>query len=223
MDVEELFEDLKSQDAEDRRYAIEDLLDEDDERIPAEIAELLADKEDSVREKAIDALMEIADKNAVAAAIPFLSTEDVPARNAAIEILEKIGGGAPELLIDLLKGDNDDVKIFTLTIISKLGYIDEDLSAEVATLLDSDVENVVSEACLAVTACGLDDYLPKIKEIFANSETDSLKIHIILAITAFDEDIAKSAFDDLEKMDISDDVKMHINIARNMAKENENV
>ena len=217
MDINELFEDLKSSDIETRRYAVEDLVEENDDRIPAKIAELLEDDDDSVRERVIDSLVEINDKFAVQAVVPFLFSENVPARNGAIEILESIGSVAPEELFKLLNGSNDDVTIFTLTIVSKLGDINIDVTNKVIDLLNSDKENIVAEACLAIGGCGSEEQLPKLEEVFINTKSDSLKIHTTLAMVAIGGAIAKQCIADLEKIEgLNDNVKMHLDMANKM-------
>ncbi len=85
------------------------------------LAEHLKSQNLGVQEAADIALRKIGGRDAVAAVIPLLRSDNVPARNMSMDILREVGGQDVEALIGLLHDEDADIRIFISDILGSAG------------------------------------------------------------------------------------------------------
>jgi len=112
----------------------------------------LSDSEPSVQEAAIRSLVEIDGETTVAGAIPLLLHELPTVKNAAVEVLEKIGARHLDRIVGLLADDNLDIRKFGADILGTLRDA-KAVPALVKALDDTDA-NVRSSAAEALGKIG---------------------------------------------------------------------
>ena len=150
-----LIEQLANPDPTTRRYAAEDLGDLHDAQAVPVLVEAVKDLEVAVREAAVEALVSIGGLPVCECVAPLLDTEDVALRNYAIEILERVGPEAIDVLVVACNSVSPDVRKFALDIMGKVarGCADKCLGT-VASLLGDDNPNVAGSAAEALGYIG---------------------------------------------------------------------
>lgn len=121
METQKMNEMIFSEDPSLRREAAAMLagLGGDDALVGLEL--LLRDRNSGVRDAAQTSIVMLGGRAAVRRMIPLLTAEDAGLRNAAIDILRKIGMDAPDILHDTAKDANDNVRLFVLDILGSVG------------------------------------------------------------------------------------------------------
>lgn len=113
---------MKSDDSSDRRMAASMLAEvgNDPEAIER-LVELLKDTNGGVRDASQSALMFLGGRYTVEKVVPFVAEIDPGLRNAAIDILRKIGDDGIDVLHTLAVDKNDDIRLFVLDILGTIG------------------------------------------------------------------------------------------------------
>ena len=143
---------LSSPDESTRWNAAEEMSElRDPDAIPALVI-ALGDRSAAVRESVINALTAIGGEETAIALIPLLASEDPPSRNAACEILRKIGSDAAGPLQQAVLTGGRDVRLFAIDILALAGGpgLLEILSTAIA---DPD-SNVATSAATALGQTG---------------------------------------------------------------------
>jgi HEAT repeat protein len=113
---------MKSDDSSDRRTAASMLAGTGNDAGTIErLVELLKDPNSGVRDASESALMFLGGKTAVEKVIPLVAAIDPGLRNAAIDILRKIGDDGIEVLHGLARDRNDNIRLFVLDILGTIG------------------------------------------------------------------------------------------------------
>ncbi len=113
---------MKSDDSSDRRMAATMLSESGDE--PATIGrlvELLKDTNGGVRDASQSALMLLGGRNTVEKVAPLVGIIDPGLRNAAIDILRKVGDDGIDVMHRLAVDENPDIRLFVLDILGTIG------------------------------------------------------------------------------------------------------
>ncbi len=82
---------------------------------------LLKDRNNGVRDAAQNAIVLLGGRQAIARMLPLLSHNDPAIRNTAIDILRKIGIDGVDMLHELAKDADDNVRLFVLDILGSIG------------------------------------------------------------------------------------------------------
>lgn len=154
--LSEIITALSSSDESDRIYAIEDLQEVTDPEIIPYLITALQDRSVRVREAVVDVLINMGGPVVAEATAALLNSEDVPLRNAAIEILEKLGCSALDVLEKYMHSPSADVRKFTIDTIGKL--INQSIESNLplfATHNDRLSEEGMDKAIAATKALGL--------------------------------------------------------------------
>jgi HEAT repeat protein len=112
---------LKSPAPDLRLRAAQNLGELADKRAVPALVDRLADEDPAVCEAASQALLALRGREVAARLAPLLSVEQVSLRNSAMSLLRRVGEDAPDLLLDLLKDTDLDLRIFAADI---LGQVD---------------------------------------------------------------------------------------------------
>ncbi|MBU2515061.1 HEAT repeat domain-containing protein [bacterium] len=160
--IQQLIEDLRSDDEKIRRYAAEDLgFGMHAEGVP-HLAKGLEDESIAVSEACADALIKIGGQEVAERIAPALASENVRLRNHASEIMNQLGESAVPVLIKQLESPNHDVRIFAvenLVCISSPKSIGAFIKA-----LDDDNVNVAAAAAIGLGKVGEPDHLEVLKK-----------------------------------------------------------
>ncbi len=119
--INQLIQDLYSDDEAARRFAVEDLGDIRDTRGIPPLVKLLSDASAGIREPVVDALSligKVEGEAVVLAMLPALRSEDTPLRNAACEVLRNVGELSVTHLGKLLSDDDKDVRKFAVDVLA---------------------------------------------------------------------------------------------------------
>ncbi|MDT7835966.1 HEAT repeat domain-containing protein [Aquabacterium sp. OR-4] len=120
-DLPGLLQQLRSGNAEQRRWAARDLA----AHAPAAAAlgeQLLGEQDASVRETLFTTLTAFASDGAVSALLPLLRSEDAQMRNGAIEALSSMPQAVAPRVDALLRDNDPDVRIFTVNMLGDLRH-----------------------------------------------------------------------------------------------------
>lgn len=123
------------------------------EAVP-KLAKLLSMNHLGIQEAAESSLRKIGGKEAIAAVLPLLRSEDAPVRNLSMDILREVGHQDVAALIDLLHDDDPDMRIFASDI---LGSAKNSLAVDAlceALLKDPEV-NVRYQAAVSLGDLGM--------------------------------------------------------------------
>ncbi len=152
--IQDLAKQLESEDPVDRRYALEDMCDLEDNQCIPYFIDSLKDSNTSVKEVAIDALINLKSKESLAHLINILKSEDFSYRNAAIEVLNSISYIDSKTVINSLSDPDPDILKFLLDIIicniTKIDFTKEEIES-ISLLLNHKNENVAG-ACSELLA-----------------------------------------------------------------------
>ena len=113
---------MKSDDSSDRRMAATMLGESGDEPATIErLVELLNDTNGGVRDASQSALIFLGGRNTVEKVAPLVGIIDPGLRNAAIDILRKVGNDGIDVMHRLAVDKNPDIRLFVLDILGTLG------------------------------------------------------------------------------------------------------
>jgi len=121
MELARIDEMIASEDSSLRREAATLLAEFDAEEVSDRLAELLKDHNNGVRDAAQNSIIMLGGKPLVEKMVPLLSLEDPAIRNAAVDILRKIGLDGLDTLHAFAKDSNDNVRLFILDILGTIG------------------------------------------------------------------------------------------------------
>lgn len=82
---------------------------------------LLADENQGVRDAANESLIVLGGRDVIEAVLPFLKSDDIGLRNTAIDILKKVGSEGIDLLHNLMKAPDDNIRLFIVDILGSIG------------------------------------------------------------------------------------------------------
>ncbi len=183
-EITNLLEQLKSNDEVERRYALEDLSDLNDPGLVDIFIKYLSDPSTGVKEISIDALLNLKSEESVVKLIELLKSEDVPLRNASIEVLNEIAAINSSALIKALTDSDEDSLKFVLDIL--ISNTDQISFAEceiltIKNLLGHTNQNVVgasSELLASIAPHDVTTYLEEMK-IIQNGWVQYSVLHIL--------------------------------------------
>lgn len=158
--VDDLIQSLQSADETDRRYAIEDLGDLKDAAAAPALCQLLMDSSALIREAAIEALQKLDPTVVAPLCVPAIASENVPARNAGLDVLFGLGTASYPVLRDqLLRTSSSDLKKFALDTLLRIADFDpqrdHELIADIRACFKDENDNVAG-AAIEVLATGKD-------------------------------------------------------------------
>jgi HEAT repeat protein len=160
---------MKSDDSSDRRVAATMLGEYGDE--PAAIdrlVELLKDTNGGVRDASQSALMFLGGRNTVEKVAPLVGTIDPGLRNAAIDILRKVGDDGIDVLHRLAVDKNPDIRLFVLDILGTIGN-PESVDVLIGGLTDAD-PNIRNAAIVSLGLLGDPKAFTYIKPLIEDEE-----------------------------------------------------
>lgn len=157
-DLPGLLAQLRSAQAEDRRWAARDLA----EHASAATAlgeALLSERDARVREALFISLTALASDKAVAGLLPLLRSEDAALRNGAIEALSSMPQAVAPRISALLHDSDPDVRIFTVNLLGDLRHAQ--VLPWLLLVLAQDTEvNVVAAALEVLAEVGQPQHVP---------------------------------------------------------------
>ncbi len=139
-----------------------------EEAIPF-LARMLTSPSLGIQEAADISLREIGGKAVVKAMIPLLRSENVPARNLAMDILRKVGHQDVGTLIALLQDEDPDIRIFASDI---LGYTNNVMALFplCESMLNDKEVNVRYQAAISLGELGKPEAIPALKKALGEDE-----------------------------------------------------
>jgi HEAT repeat protein len=165
-----LLQKLDSDDATERRFAIEDLMFEDlnDQDLKI-ISSKIEDTDRGVRNAASTLLMS-KDNCAVPGFItPFVASEEISVRNLAGEILIQYGSKSVSSLLNFLPQGNDDDKKFVIDVLGLIG--DQKAGPDILTQIDNTTNDNILLACQeALGNLKYEPSVPKLLEQYSKNE-----------------------------------------------------
>ncbi|MCC9600698.1 HEAT repeat domain-containing protein [Stieleria sp. JC731] len=147
-ELKSLLGDLESEDEATCRRAIEDLGEARSVAAITPLVALIESPSSAMRELIVDALVSIGGVKTINAVIPLLNSEEPSIRNAACEILYRIGDESIDPLEQLLKHESKDVRKFAIDILSMIGNPNSEEA--LINALDDDDSNVAAAAAEAL-------------------------------------------------------------------------
>lgn len=165
-EINALIQGLNSSQAEERRFAAEDLGDLRAAEAVPHLVRVLDDVEVSVREAAADALVRCADADGARWIAALLASESVPIRNYAQEILAGIGSKALPALVSAFMDADGDIRKFALDVIGRMGPRARSAQPEVIRLLRDPNVNVAGAAAETLGLIGDSESLAPLLELF---------------------------------------------------------
>lgn len=165
-----LLEQLKSGDAEARRWAARDLA-EHPEAAAVMGQCLLQEADRSVCGALFTSLERIASPAAAAALLPLLRSEDAALRTGAIEVLATMPAAVAPRIEALLTDADPDVRIFTVNLLGDLPH--ERVPSWLLQVLQHEAEvNVVAAAIEVLAEVGQPVHLPALRQARARFPDD---------------------------------------------------
>jgi len=169
MDYSEIDALMKSDDSSARRMAASMLSEKGDD--PAAIdrlVQLLKDQNGGVRDASQDALMIIGGRTTVERVAPLVGVIDPGLRNAAIDILRKVGDDGIDVLHHLAVDENNDIRLFVLDILGTIGN-PESVDVLIGGLTDAD-PNIRNAAIVSLGLLGDPKAFEHIKPLIDDEE-----------------------------------------------------
>lgn len=167
--VDELISQLRNDEPSRREWAATDLGELGDSKAVEPLIEALTDSDEGVRNAAVQSLGQIGDSRAAEPLIKALKTCKAYLPTIAYA-LGKIGGAAPESLIEALRDSNCDVRWGTA---EALGFI-KDPAAVLALIqaLSDDCAVVRSSSAIALGEIGDDRAVPALTQLLNDNDND---------------------------------------------------
>jgi HEAT repeat protein len=156
-----LLEQLRSGDAEQRRWAARDLA-----AHPATMPQLgealLTERDKSVCDALFTTLSSVASDASVGALLPLLRSEDAKLRNGAIEALTGMPQAVAPRIASLLRDADPDVRIFTVNLLGELRH--PQVPQWLLQVLQHDAHvNVVAAAVEVLAEAGAPEHIPALR------------------------------------------------------------
>ena len=160
---------MRSDDSSDRRMAASMLAEvgNDPEAIER-LVELLKDTNGGVRDASQSALMFLGGHYTVEKVVPFVAEIDPGLRNAAIDILRKIGDDGIDVLHTLAVDKSDDIRLFVLDILGTIGN-PESVDVLIGALRDPN-SNVRNAAVVSLGLLGHPKAFEHLKPLIEDEE-----------------------------------------------------
>jgi HEAT repeat protein len=216
--INEIILALSSSDESERCYAVEDLQEVKDPNIIPHLIMALQDRSVRVRETAVDVLTNVGGGVTAEAVASLLSSEHVPARNAAIEILEKLGQPALYALEKYINSSSVDIRKFSIDIIGKvLAQTHEAHPLIFEALVDRLSDEDVNVAGAAAEALGLtkdDGAIPYLLiNIFGANQSSWLQCNIIAALSRISSEQSLEALQQIDKAKLFEEAQTYLEMA----------
>ncbi|GEM_PF-362705 len=187
---------LNDPDPSERRKAAEELA-FSDERAIYPLIKALSDSSPAVQEASTQSLITLgsSDKNnflinpgelVTYMVIPLLREEEAYLRNTALLIIKEIGHNAPNLLYQLLKDKDPDVRKFALDLIADIKYGFD--ASFIVPLLKDPNGNVRAAAARAIGEMGYKEAIPALIECLNDEEW--VVFYVLQALAALDAEEA---------------------------------
>lgn len=201
-ELNELFKQLTASDASDRRMAAEDLGGLGDQRAVPMLVHSLLDPVTAVREAVVLALKQYGFPETCRQMILLLSSELVPVRNAALEVLQSMAAeAAPMLLNGPLYALSSDLRKFSLDILSQAEDLEDDLKQRVVEkvlpMLDDTDLNVAAAAVEVLAQHGNEETVTVL--VARLSGPIWLQCHIIQALAKLPGQLARESLARIER------------------------
>ena len=216
--LREIITALASLNESDRCYALEDLQQLNDPTIVPYMVNALEDHSVRVRETAVESLIKVGGTPVAEAAAALLSSENVPLRNAAIEVLEMLGSPAVSVLEKYICSPSVDIRKFAIDTLGKLlsqaGTVTPSvLGLLIASLSDQD-GNVAGAAAEALGMTKNDLAVPSlVKQIFGENQSTWLQCNIIVALSRISSEQSLQAIREIDDTRLSGAAKTYIEMA----------
>ncbi len=160
---------MKSDDSSERRMAATMLVESGDEPATIErLVELLKDTNGGVRDASQSALMFLGGRNTVEKVAPLVGIIDPGLRNAAIDILRKVGDDGIDVMHRLAVDKNPDIRLFVLDILGTIGN-PESVDVLIGGLKDPDA-NIRNAAIVSLGLLGDPKAFEYIKPLIEDEE-----------------------------------------------------
>ncbi len=171
-DLPGLIAQLRSGDADRRRWAARDLVQY--QHVEAMLGgQLLGEREPSVREALFTTLTTLGTEAAAGALLPLLRTEDAQLRNGAIEALMGMPRAVAPRIAALLHDSDPDVRIFTVNLLGDLRH--EQVPDWLLTVLKGDsAVNVVAAAIEVMAEVGQPPHIAALRAAVQRFANDPL-------------------------------------------------
>jgi HEAT repeat protein len=222
--LKEIVSNLHSSDESDRCYAIEDLKEVNDPKIVDYLIDALKDPSVRVRETATDVLVLVGGNGVAEGVASLLESEEVPIRNAAIEILEKMGPAALNTLETCMESSSIDVRKFAIDTVGKILNQTKFDSHEpkpriFSVLIDRLWASNANISGAAAEALGLskDDSViaPLMSHLSGPNKSPWLQCNIIVALSRIGTPNARSSIQNIDKNELFEEAKTFLEMALN--------
>jgi HEAT repeat protein len=216
--IDGILKSLGSADESDRCYALEDLQQIEFPAIVPFLITALGDRSARVRETAVGILIKLGGAAAAEGAAALLGTENIPLRNAAIEVLEKLGASALIALEKYVDDPSSDVKKFAIDTIGKLLAQDPRphpavLAALIEGLLDKDA-NVSGAAAEALGLAKDDIAIPfLLRQLVGLNRSSWLQCNIVVALARISSEESSQAIKQIDKTLLSAEAQVFLDSA----------
>jgi len=169
-DLPGLLTQLRSGDADQRRWAARDLARRADAAVALGEA-VVAERDPTVRDAIFVSLSGIASETAAAALLPLLRSDDPALRNGAIEALTGMPLAVAPRVQALLHDADPDVRIFTVNMLGDLRH-EQVVPWLLQVLQQDDAVNVVAAAYEVLAEVGAPDHIPALRAAQARFADD---------------------------------------------------
>lgn len=168
--ISTLLEKVNSEDSNERRFAIEELMFEElDEHALRIICSKISDADRGVRNAASQVLMSNENDAVPGFITPLVAAEEISVRNLAGEILIQYGSKSVPSLLDFLPKGNDDDKKFVIDIIGLIG--DQTAGPDILDQIDNTTNDNILLACQeALGNLKFEQAIPKLLEQYSKNE-----------------------------------------------------
>lgn len=154
------------------------------------LSELLATDNLGVQEAADIALRAIGGRESVTAIIPHLRSEDAPLRNLAMDILRQVGDQDIHSLIELMRDQDPDIRIFTSDILGSTSTILAVSPLCEALLKDPEV-NVRYQAAVSLGELGFGEASASLNKALKDEEW--IQFAVVEALAKIEDDSSVNA------------------------------
>lgn len=168
--IDELIEQLHTQDPSGKRNALEALYDySEDDRVIEAAAYLLTDPDRGVREAASHVLVLCLNEKAASLTASHIQSMNIAVRNLAGDALVRMQGVAVNALLPYIDSADKDVRKFAIDILAQLPAAPESVEKIAAHLRDTD-QNVVCASVDALGALHANQYVSELLELYDEAE-----------------------------------------------------
>ena len=168
MDMKHIDDMISSEDPSLRREAATLLADIGGNGAFERLEVLLKDPNNGVRDASQNTIIILGGRCAIEKMVPLLTNEDPSIRNMAIDILRKIGEDGLDILHDISKNPNDNIRLFVLDILGSIGSI-ESLDTLIEGLYDSN-PNVRNASVISLGELGDPKAFDHLKQLINDEE-----------------------------------------------------